>query len=144
MNAAERRTAILALCLLLMGWGARALPRATCTNCGDLQLVEASLAPADQSVAQPVEKTPALSSSEKEKSRRNAKGKSVLALKPIAVNRASAEDLQRIKGVGPVLAKKIVEYRDRHGPLKGAKDLDEVPGIGKKKLDNLLPFLIFD
>jgi competence protein ComEA len=63
---------------------------------------------------------------------------------PVHVNRASAKELEGIKGVGPVLAKKILTERERIGKFSGPADLDRVPGIGKKKLDNLLPFLIFD
>ena len=71
-----------------------------------------------------------------------AKAKSLSS--PIHLNRASESELQGIKGVGPVLAKRIVDFRSLHGSFKGPKDLDKVQGVGKKKLDNLLPFLIFD
>ena len=66
------------------------------------------------------------------------------ALRSIHVNRATETELCRIKGVGPVLAKRILEYKRHNGNFHGPSDLDKVAGIGKKKMDNLLPFLIFD
>jgi competence protein ComEA len=52
----------------------------------------------------------------------------------VRVNTASVEDLQRLPGVGPVLALRIVEHRDRHGPFAVVEDLLDVPGIGEGKL----------
>jgi competence protein ComEA len=56
---------------------------------------------------------------------------------PIDVNRATAEELTALKGIGPVLAKNIVEYRQRNGRFQSAEDLLRVKGIGPKKLENL-------
>ncbi len=52
----------------------------------------------------------------------------------VDVNRGSASDLEALPGVGPVLAKRIFEYREEHGPFKTAEDLLDVPGIGEAKL----------
>lgn len=52
----------------------------------------------------------------------------------VRVNTAGVEDLQRLPGVGPVLAMRIVEHRDRHGPFAVVEDLLDVPGIGEGKL----------
>ena len=53
---------------------------------------------------------------------------------PIPVNRATAQELERISGVGPVLAERIVAHREAHGPFSVVEDLLDVPGIGEGKL----------
>jgi competence protein ComEA len=40
-----------------------------------------------------------------------------------------------LKGIGPALAKSIVEYRRKNGPFKSVEDLVRVKGIGLKKLE---------
>lgn len=52
---------------------------------------------------------------------------------PLDINTMTAEDFDRIPGVGPVLAKRIVEYRQINGGKLGVKDLISVDGIGEKK-----------
>lgn len=56
---------------------------------------------------------------------------------PLSINRASVEDLQGLPGVGPVLAERIVAYRDQNGPFKQVEDLLDVSGIGEAKLASL-------
>lgn len=53
---------------------------------------------------------------------------------PIDVNRATAEELDELPGVGPATAAAIVVERDRNGPFVDVDDLDRVPGIGPAKL----------
>jgi competence protein ComEA len=52
----------------------------------------------------------------------------------VPINTAPPDDLESLPGVGPVLAQRIVEYRDRHGPFRVLEDLLEVTGIGEAKL----------
>jgi len=59
----------------------------------------------------------------------------------IDLNRATAEDLAAIPGIGPALAQRIVEYRQAHGPFKTIEDLREVSGIGPQNLQKLKPYL---
>jgi competence protein ComEA len=62
---------------------------------------------------------------------------------PLDLNRASADDLAAVSGIGPTLAKKIVDYRQAHGPFKQVDELAEkVLGFGEKKVEKLKPFLI--
>ena len=56
-------------------------------------------------------------------------------------NAASAEDLERLPGVGPTLAARIVEYREAHGRFATPEALREVSGIGDRLLDQLRPHL---
>lgn len=53
---------------------------------------------------------------------------------PIDVNRATAEELDELPGVGPATAAAIVTERERNGPFVDVDDLDRVPGIGPAKL----------
>jgi competence protein ComEA len=48
----------------------------------------------------------------------------------IDLNRATAGDLDALPGIGPVLAARIVDYRDANGPFRSVDQLDDVPGIG--------------
>ena len=59
------------------------------------------------------------------------------------INTASAEELQRLPGVGPKMADKIIDYRMQVGEFRSASDLTNVGGIGEKKLAKMAPFLRF-
>lgn len=55
----------------------------------------------------------------------------------IRINGATATELDELPGVGPVLAERIVEHRERDGPFRTVEDLLDVPGIGERKLASL-------
>lgn len=55
----------------------------------------------------------------------------------VRVNSASLEELDRLPGVGPVLATRIVDHRDNHGPFEKVEDLLDVPGVGETVLSRL-------
>jgi competence protein ComEA len=52
----------------------------------------------------------------------------------VRINLADAEELETLPGVGPVLAQRIIAYREEHGPFAVVEDLLDVPGIGEAKL----------
>lgn len=54
---------------------------------------------------------------------------------PVDLNRATAEDLDALPGVGPSTAAAIIAYRDENGPFGSVDDLLDVRGIGPAKLD---------
>ena len=56
-------------------------------------------------------------------------------------NRADARRLSTLPGIGPALADAVVRFREIHGPFRRLVDLEEVPGIGPKRLHNILPYL---
>lgn len=60
----------------------------------------------------------------------------------IDINVADVRTFERLPGIGPATAKKIVEHRDRHGPFGRAEDLLKVKGIGPKKFEQLRQFII--
>lgn len=51
----------------------------------------------------------------------------------IDLNRATAEELSALPGIGEVLAGAIVAHREKHGPFAQPSDIMQVPGIGDKK-----------
>ena len=53
---------------------------------------------------------------------------------PVNLNTADAEALTALPGIGEELARRIVEYREEHGPFEAVEDLTEVAGIGQGKL----------
>ena len=57
----------------------------------------------------------------------------------IDLNAADAATLDRLPGVGPVLAARIVEHRRAHGPFERVEDLRAVRGIGPRLLERLRP-----
>ncbi|NKX49713.1 helix-hairpin-helix domain-containing protein, partial [Arthrobacter deserti] len=56
----------------------------------------------------------------------------------VNINTATAEELAALPRIGPVLAQRIVDFRQQHGPFTSAQDLDAVPGIGPGLLEALL------
>lgn len=59
----------------------------------------------------------------------------------ININTATQAQLELLPGIGPALAMRIIEYRDKHGGFKSVQALDEVKGIGPKTLAKLQPLV---
>ena len=58
------------------------------------------------------------------------------------LNRATAEELQGLPGIGPVLAQRVVDQRTTHGLFHAVDDLRDIKGIGKKRMDQLRPLVM--
>jgi competence ComEA-like helix-hairpin-helix protein len=66
-----------------------------------------------------------------------------LPLAPIDINVADSLDIQKLPGIGPVLAGRIIACRDSLGGFKSPGDLLKVKGIGEKKLAKIQPYVKF-
>jgi competence protein ComEA len=55
----------------------------------------------------------------------------------ININTASAAELDKLSGVGPALAERILKYRTEHGPFARPEDLENVSGIGAKTFEKM-------
>jgi competence protein ComEA len=62
----------------------------------------------------------------------------------VNVNTATTADLESLPGIGPVLARRIVEHREAKGLYRRLDDLLQVKGIGPKLLRRLQPWLRLD
>ncbi|MEP0549073.1 MAG: helix-hairpin-helix domain-containing protein [Rhodothermales bacterium] len=60
------------------------------------------------------------------------------------VNTASEQLLQRLPGIGPKMAERIVEYRAAHGDFARPRDVIRVKGIGPKTFEKLAPYLFVE
>ena len=60
----------------------------------------------------------------------------------IDINRAGAEELETLPGIGPTLARQIVEDRTANGPFKSPEDLLRVKGMGQAKLEKVKGMII--
>jgi comEA protein len=74
---------------------------------------------------------------------------SVLAQKPnpvsaekVNLNTASVEQLQSLPGIGPVIAKSIVEYRTKVGKFNRIEEIINVKGVGEKKFQKIKDRLV--
>ncbi len=56
-------------------------------------------------------------------------------IEKIDINRASAEELTQLTGVGPSHAAGIVAFREKNGPFQKPEDLMQVPRIGRKTFE---------
>lgn len=60
------------------------------------------------------------------------------------INRASAEDLQTISGIGPVLSQRILNYRKSLGGFQNKKEIENVYGLEKEVVDRLWKVFYLD
>ncbi len=117
----ERRGAVLLLALLALGVG------------WDLWR-------ADHPVPIPAEGSRASASLERPAS--NSPASAAPADAPVDVNRADESELDRLPGIGPVLARRIVEHRRRNGPFRRVEELRAVRGIGPTLFSRIAPRIV--
>ena len=66
-----------------------------------------------------------------------SKTEEVLDLYRINLNTADTAELMQIPGIGQVLAGRIIEFREQHGPFASVDDLVQVYGIGEKTVEQI-------
>lgn len=55
----------------------------------------------------------------------------------VNINTADVDGLTKLKGIGPAMARRIVEYREENGPFQSPEELQRVKGIGRVKFAKL-------
>lgn len=55
----------------------------------------------------------------------------------VNLNKASAEEMQAVRGIGPKLAERIIKFREEKGKFQKIEDLLQVNGIGEAKLEKI-------
>jgi len=60
---------------------------------------------------------------------------------PVNLNTATAEDLDALPGIGPVLAQHILDWRSAHGSFSSVDQLRDVSGIGDSTFADLAPLV---
>jgi len=63
------------------------------------------------------------------------------AAAPVDLNTAGLAELDTLPGVGPVLAQRILDWRQKNGRFSTIDELGEVSGIGEKVLENVRPLV---
>jgi competence ComEA-like helix-hairpin-helix protein len=61
--------------------------------------------------------------------------------KPLDLNTATVEQLTALPGVGPVIAKAMVDFRTKSGPFRRVEDLLAIRGITERRLAQLRPYV---
>ena len=154
MNSAERKILHVALALFVVGLAVRflpwGLPSVDYVDIGDrprkaeAPLVQSKVEyPAGES-AIALETNENVSKSLQISGEKKPRKKKAVVRFPLNINTATADELCALKGVGSKLAEKIVAFREQNGPFTGGASLKKVPGIGKKKMEGILQWVIFD
>jgi competence protein ComEA len=60
---------------------------------------------------------------------------------PLDLNAATAQQLQALPGVGPAMAKSIVDFRKKSGPFRRVEDLLAIRGITNQRLEKIRPYV---
>jgi len=114
-----------------------------------LEQLDRAVAPPSPVVPRPESRAPAPGS--ESEPRRSRRGKPAESTRPqdapepspdtIDLNRATTDELSRLPGVGPALARRIVDVRDAIGPFTHVDELGRVRGMTVRKVDKLRAFV---
>ncbi|MDW7680134.1 MAG: ComEA family DNA-binding protein [bacterium] len=70
-----------------------------------------------------------------------ASKRDVPILEKVDINNAELEALILLPQIGPVLAKRIIDYRNKNGKFQTVDDIKKVKGIGEKKYNKIKPYI---
>lgn len=70
------------------------------------------------------------------------KGLAATSAAPLNLNQATATELERLPGVGPAMATRILEYRQKNGSFKKVEELMNIQGIGEKNFLKLRTLVV--
>ena len=62
----------------------------------------------------------------------------------VNINTANEEELSALPGIGPVIAERIIEYRDKNGPFKSTEEITKIKGVGDKTFQKLKDFIAIE
>ena len=68
----------------------------------------------------------------------------VLVEKSINLNSATLEELDKLPGVGPTIAQRIIDYREENNGFYDIQEIMEVSGIGEKTFARLEPYIFVE
>lgn len=60
----------------------------------------------------------------------------------IDINTATADELTTLDGIGPAIAERIINFREKNGNFKNPEDLCKVPGIGSSTLNKIKDYIV--
>jgi competence protein ComEA len=60
---------------------------------------------------------------------------------PLSLSTATAQELDALPGLGPVLVQRIIQFREQHGGFRSVDQLAQVSGFGDRRLKDLRPLL---
>jgi competence ComEA-like helix-hairpin-helix protein len=63
---------------------------------------------------------------------------------PVNLNTATAEELQQLPGIGPVIAREIIRFREQSGPIRRPEDLLALPRFTRRSLDRIRPYIVMN
>lgn len=60
---------------------------------------------------------------------------------PIDLNTATIDQLEELPGIGPKMAQRILDFREKSGPFERVTDLRAIRGIGRKRFEKIRPYV---
>jgi comEA protein len=129
----EVRALLLLICLLLIGSGITLYQRYRANQRVDIvSVIEKSARARYSSPSTEKEETRTVESGSTNPNETEAEQTSP---QKMDINAANAYELEGLPGIGPVLARRIIEYREKHGRFQTLSELKKVTGIGDAKLE---------
>ena len=68
----------------------------------------------------------------------------VMAVDEVNINTADKETLSSLPGIGPVIAERIIEYREKNESFKTKEDIMNIKGIGDKTFQKIKDFIVVE